>query len=188
MLNSWFRDSPLDVVGQLVSCPVNSLSFRAVSLRARLRCSFRNSWRDLRSAWLDPDAADGSASDSLAWARHCFDSSGYTPFSRHQALRPSSSRLAVWITASRRAGPVHSQSCESLGASARQRESVSVRTLVSVETASSVALSGGSKRATALALKAFEYLAMHQLRALCSVPIEGTTILTQRARVRARPI
>jgi hypothetical protein len=67
-------------------------------------------------------------------------------------------------------------------ASARHRSSVAVEILSSRETVSTDALSGGSKRATALSLNACPYLAtlFFRYHPQVSDSIEATTILTQR--------
>jgi len=102
----------------------------------------------------------GSASACVALSRHCCSCCGYTPCSRHQALRADSSMAAVVITASRRAAAVQSRSRAGLASSSlRQRSSVSVLTPISRATTSSAALSGGSNRATALSLKPCPYRA-----------------------------
>ena len=64
----------------------------------------------------------------------------------------------------RRPGP--QPMLESLSASTRQRDSVAVCTFIYRDTRSNVALSVGSNRVTALALKAIDHLAMRRPRDL----------------------
>ena len=130
-----------------------------------------NQWYFGMRAHIGVEGASGSRT------RRCSSSAGYTPLSRHQALRLASSRLAVWITDSSRAGPAFNRSCKSLFSSTRRRESASVRTPTYRDTRSSVALSGGSNRGTASALRAFDHLAIRQPRApLQGKPREGNSV------------
>ncbi len=90
-------------------------------------------------------------------------SAGYSPCSRHQALRAASSIAAVVITASSRAAGVQRWPFVSSPGAARvwdrQRSNVPMLTPVSRETTSMAALSGGNSRATMRSLNAFPYLA-----------------------------
>ncbi len=117
-----------------------------------------NQWYFGIRARIGVDCASGSRT------RLCSSSAGYTPLSRHQALRLASLKLAVCITGSSRAGPAQNRSRELLSASTRQRDSVFVRTPICLDIRSSVALPGGSNRATALALKAFDHLVIRRSR------------------------
>src|SRR5690606_33025395 len=113
-----------------------------------------------RLCWAETRSSGASLSAAVALSFHCCNSVGYTPFSRHQALRCASSIAAVAITACSRAAAVHTRS--RLGAdraSARHLSRVATDTPVSWETCWIGALSGGSSRATARSLNACPYRA-----------------------------
>jgi len=128
-------------------------SAKAFSLR---RSSRSSSLMRRRSAFVSrwvARASSGSASACVAAVRHCSNSCGYTPFSRHQAFLLASSIAAVASTASNLAAAVHARSRAGMDiASARQRSSVATATPNSLETTSTAALSGGNNRATARSL------------------------------------
>ena len=106
-------------------------------------------------------ASSGSARAWVALSVQDANSCGYIPLVRHHALLLASSIAAVVSIASKRAAAVHTRARAGRdNASLRQRSSVDTPTPNSRDTSSNVALSGGNKRATALSLNAFAYLAI----------------------------
>ena len=106
-------------------------------------------------------AARGSPRPAIASRFQASSSAGYSPCSRHQALRVASSIAAVTITACSRAAAVQRglPAADPLAnASARQRSSVATLIPTSRDTKSIAELSGGNSRAT--------------IRSLCLVRIE----------------
>ena len=131
----------------------------------------------------------GSARAWVALARQAASSCGYTPCSRHQALRVASSMAAVVSTASNRAAADHARSRAGVvSACARHRSSVSTDTPISRETSSMEAVLGGSSLATTLPLKAVPYraIASSHHRPHCCGSMEATTILTRGAPLQGQ--
>src|SRR3982751_4954027 len=102
-------------------------------------------------------AARGSPRPAIASCFQASSSAGYSPCSRHHALRVASSIAAVAITPCSRAAAVQRwlpPPGPLAKASARQRSNVATLTPTSHETISTDDLSGGSSRATILSLYA----------------------------------
>src|SRR3954462_13520025 len=143
----------------------DSTSKAAVSASAfSLRCSSRSSSLTRRRSCRASITlgARGSPRPAIASCFQASSSVGYSPCSRHQALRVASSMAAVAITACSRAAAVQRwlpQPGPLAKASARQRSNVATLTPTSHETISTDELSGGSSRATILSLYACPYRA-----------------------------
>src|SRR3954451_9300193 len=143
-----------------VSTSKAAVSASALSLRCNSRSSSLTRRRSCRASIAL--GARGSPRPAIASCFQASSSVGYSPCSRHQALRVASSMVAVAITASNRAvavqrwlpppGPLAK-------AAARQRSSVATLTPTSRETRSTAELSGGNNRATIRSLYACPYLA-----------------------------
>jgi hypothetical protein len=118
----------------------------------------------LRSAAVSLGLARRSSGAAKAWvalARQASSSCGYTPFSRHQALRVDSSMAVVVITALSRAAADHARSRAGMVSdSDRHRSRVSTDTPISTEISSKEAVFGGSSLASTLFLKACPYRAI----------------------------
>src|SRR4051812_359517 len=143
----------------------DSTSKAAVSASAlSLRCNSRSNsltrrWSCRASTAL---AARGSPRPAIASRFQPSNSVGYSPCSRHQALRVASSIIAVTITACSRAAAVQRglPAPDPLArASARQRSNVATLIPTSRETSSIAELSGGNSRATIRSLYACPYRA-----------------------------
>src|SRR4051812_27423671 len=143
----------------------DSTSKAAVSASAlSLRCSSRSSSLTRRRSCRASTAlaARGSPRPAIASCFQASSSAGYSPCSRHHALRVASSIAAVAITACSRAAAVQRwlpPPGPLAKASARQRSNVATLTPTSHETISTDELSGGSSRATILSLYACPYRA-----------------------------
>src|SRR3954466_7443510 len=143
----------------------DSTSKAAVSASAlSLRCNSRSSsltrrWSCRASTAL---AARGSPRPAIASRFQPSNSVGYSPCSRHQALRVASSIVAVTITACSRAAAVQRglPAPDPLArASARQRSNVATLIPTSRDTKPIAELSGGNSRATIRSLYACPYRA-----------------------------
>src|SRR5574343_687025 len=151
---------------KIASSFFDSTSSAAVSARAlSLRRSSRSSaLMRLRSAAVSLGLARCSSGVARAWvalARQASSSCGYTPFSRHQALRLDSSMAAVVLTALSRADADQARWRAGLVRdSALQRSRVSTDTPSSNEMSSKEAVFGGSSLASTLFLKACPYRAI----------------------------
>src|SRR3989338_4189111 len=164
----------------------DSTSSAAVSAKARsLRSSSRSSsLMRFLSCRVDcglARASSGSASAVVALDRHLSNSAGYTPCSRHHAFLPTSSIAAAVMTASSRAPAVQARPRAGLDCtSSRHRSNVCTVTPISFATKTTLALSGGSNRATTLLLNASPYRAIfHPYRPQVQDHIGATTILTR---------
>src|SRR3954453_7320173 len=138
----------------------------AVSASAlSLRCNSRSSsfTRRLSCRASTALAARGSPRPAIASRFQASSSAGYSPCSRHQALRVASSIAAVAITVSNRAAAVQRwlpPPADPLAkASARQRSNVVTLIPTSRDTKSIAALSGGNSLATIRSLYACPYRA-----------------------------
>src|SRR5947209_12776107 len=137
----------------------------AVSASAlSLRCNSRSSsfTRRLSCRASTALAARGSPRPAIASRFQASSSAGYSPCSRHQALRAASSIAAVTITASSRAAAVQRwlpATAPLARAFARQRSSLVLLIPTSRDTKSIAALSGGNSRATIRSLYACPYRA-----------------------------
>src|SRR3954469_1347255 len=143
-----------------------STSKAAVSASAlSLRCNSRsNSLTRRRSSRASAALlARGSPRPAIASRFQASSSAGYSPCSRHQALRVASSIAAVTITACNRAAAVQRwlpPPADPLAkASARQRSNVVTLIPTSRDTKSIAALSGGNSLATIRSLYACPYRA-----------------------------
>ena len=143
----------------------DSTSKAAVSASAlSLRCSSRPSSLTRRRSCRASTAlaARGSPRPAIASRFQASNSVGYSPCSRHQALRVASSIVAVTITACSRAAAVQRglPAPDPLArALARQRSNVATLIPTSRDTKSIAELSGGNSRATIRSLYACPYRA-----------------------------
>jgi hypothetical protein len=121
-------------------------------------------------------AARGSPRPAIASRFQASSSAGYSPCSRHQALRTASSIAAVTITASSRAAAVQRwlpPTAPLTSASPRQRSSVATLIPTSRDTRSTDELSGGNSRAT--------------IRSLYACPYRATFVFQRPQRFRSYP-
>jgi len=162
-----------------------AVSARARSLRSSSRSSSLMRFLSCRVACGLARASSGSASAVVALRCHLSSSAGYTPCSRHQELLPASSRAAAVITASSLAPAVQVRPGAGLDCtSSRHRSNVCTVTPISFAAKTTLALSGGNKRATTLFLNASPYRAIVlPYRPQVQDYIEATTILTRGAGV-----
>jgi hypothetical protein len=155
----------------------DSTSKAAVSASAlSLRCGSRsNSLTRRRSCRASRAlAARGSPRPAIASRFQASSSAGYSPCSRHQALRVASSMAAATITACSRAAAVQRRlpAADPLAkASARQRPSVATLIPTSRDTKSVAELSGGNSLATIRSLVRLSVSSHFELSAPPKVPI-----------------
>src|ERR1700733_12593468 len=137
-----------------------AVSANALSLRWSSRSNSLTRRRSCRAS--TALAARGSPRPAIASCFQASSSAGYSPCSRHQALRVASSIAAVTITACSRAAAVQRglPGAEPMAnASARQRHSLATLIPTSRDTKSIAELSGGNSLATIRSLYACPYRA-----------------------------
>src|SRR3954453_17943564 len=137
-----------------------AVSASALSLRWSSRSNSLTRRRSCRAS--TALAARGSPRPAIASRFQASNSAGYSPCSRHQALRVASSIAAVMITICSRAAGVQ-RGLPAPGplakASARQRSNVATLPPTSRDTGSTAELSGGNSLATIRSLYACPYRA-----------------------------
>src|SRR3954453_22869516 len=137
-----------------------AVSASALSLRWSSRSNSLTRRRSCRAS--TALTARGSPRPAIASRFQASSSAGYSPCSRHQALRVASSIAAVMITACSRAAAVQRwlpAAAPLARASARQRSNVVTLIPTSRDTKSIAALSGGNNLATIRSLYACPYRA-----------------------------